>query len=105
MATRSVAELFASGHMVDIILALMVVQGIAIIGLRKLGWAFITPRDYLFTALPGACLLLALRSALVDAHWTLTAGWLLAGLVTHLLELWQRSRAGRAAEGKHGEQS
>ncbi|GAB5498737.1 MAG: hypothetical protein PsegKO_10480 [Pseudohongiellaceae bacterium] len=99
------AELFATGRMVDIILALMVAQGIAIIGLRNLGWALITPRDYLFTALPGACLLLALRSALVDGHWTVTAGCLLAGLVTHLLELWQRSKAGRALKDSHGERS
>jgi len=87
-----VAELFASGRMVDIILVLMVAQGLAIIGLRKLGWAVITPQSYALNALPGACLLLALRGALVDATWTLIAACLFAGLLMHWLELWQRAR-------------
>lgn len=82
--------------MVDIILALMVAQGLAIIGLRRMGWALVAPRDYVFNALPGACLLLALRSALVDAPWTWVAACLLAGLLTHWLELWHRARTGGA---------
>ncbi|MGM0633397.1 MAG: hypothetical protein ACQETO_09520 [Pseudomonadota bacterium] len=52
-------------------------------------------RDYLFLALPGACLMLAVRSALTDANWSHVAAWLLAALVTHWLELWHRSQQRR----------
>lgn len=85
------AELFSSGQIIDIILVLMVFQGLA------LGWVYrvygkvIAPRDYIYNVLPGACLMLALRAALVEAHWLWVAISLLAGLFTHWVELGRRS--------------
>lgn len=87
------AEWFASGLVVDVILALMVLQGLALHMLAKMGRQVLPLRDYLFNALPGAGLLLALRSALVDAHWQVIAACLLAALVCHWLELWHRTRS------------
>lgn len=87
------AEWFASGLVVDVILALMVVQGLALQVLASIGRPVLSLRDYLFNAMPGAGLMLALRGALVDAHWQVIAGCLLAALLCHWLELWHRARA------------
>jgi Flp pilus assembly protein TadB len=55
----------------------------------------ISLRDYIFSAVPGAFLLLALRNALTGSPWTWIALCLLAGLFSYWLELWQRRRQGQ----------
>jgi hypothetical protein len=45
-----------------------------------------------FNLLAGACLLMALRSALSGSGWAWIAAWLFAALVAHLADLARRWR-------------
>jgi hypothetical protein len=85
-----VAGLFASGRIVDAILLLMLLEaaGLAALGARS-GRGPGTRG--LFTALlPGAFLLLALRSALTGQLWIATAGWLALALLAHAVDIGAR---------------
>lgn len=84
------AEFFASGHVVDAILALMVLQFALLCVLRIVVAKAPAPLGFLPTMLAGAALLLALRGALTDAAWPTIAAWLLAGLAAHLFDLYLR---------------
>lgn len=81
------AELFVTGHVVDCILLLMLVEFIALLLLRgRLRWNI--PAVQLLIALgAGAALLLALRAALVRSPWQWIALWLIVALGMHLIDL------------------
>lgn len=87
------AELFASGRIVDVVLVLMLLEGIALtIWYKRFGQGP-RPVDLWVNLFAGAALFLALRSALVGAAWAWTGLWLFLGLLAHLLDLsrrWQR---------------
>lgn len=84
------AEFFASGLVVDAILALMVLQFALLCVLRIVIAKAPPPLHFLPTMLAGAGLLLALRGALTGAAWPVIAAWLLAGLAAHLFDLYLR---------------
>lgn len=82
-----VAELIATGRAVDGILALMLIETIALILVgRKLRRA-IPPAQVLVSIGAGAALLLALRAALLGLAWQWISLWLLVALVAHILDL------------------
>lgn len=82
-------EFFSSGRVVDLALAVMVLEWLLFASIRRSRrWAV----DHLLALLPGACLLLALRLAMVDAHWSWVAAALTAALLTHLVDLSRRWR-------------
>ena len=74
--------LFASGHAVDIVLAVMAVEFCWLVG--KAGWR---PLDAALRLAPGAFMLLALRAALTGAGWPLIALLLLMSFPLHLADL------------------
>ncbi len=81
------AELFASGHIVDIILALILAEYAALrIWLRGRSAAL----GFEGTLLSGAFLLLALRAALADDEWIWVAFALACALAVHLFDLYRR---------------
>lgn len=84
------SQLFASGDIVDLILALVAAEALVLAALRR--WTGRGPPlgALLGNLLAGACLLLALRAALTGAPWQTTAGWLAAAFVAHLWDLGQR---------------
>lgn len=91
------AELFATGRVVDLILALMVVEAVAL----GLLWARtargVPPIALIVNLVAGALLLLALRAALTDAGPAATGTFLGLALVAHLADLalrWQRRDGG-----------
>lgn len=84
------SELFASGRIVDLILAFAVLEGAALAVWRRAAGHDHALADVAAALLPGACLLLALRCTMVGADWIWTAAWLLAALVTHLADLARR---------------
>lgn len=86
------SELFASGRVVDAILALIVVEAVLLAFLHRRRGVGVPPADLLGYLASGAALLLALRSALVGAPWISTAFWLAAALVAHLVDLARRWR-------------
>jgi hypothetical protein len=86
-------ELFAGGRIVELILALMVLEAL-VLGLhhRRTGRG-IAPLDLVLNLAAGALLLLALRAALVDPDPLAPAPYLAVALLAHLADLarrWQR---------------
>jgi hypothetical protein len=81
------SALFASGHIVDAILILVVLEAALLAA-----WHGRTGRGVPLGAMAanlcsGAALLLAVRAALVGAWWGWVGGALLAALVAHLVDL------------------
>jgi hypothetical protein len=66
-----VAALFASGRVVDLILGLTLLEGLALALLHRRTGRGVAPADLVPNLLAGACLLLAVRGALTGAWW----GW------------------------------
>lgn len=88
-------QLFSSGRIVDLILALMLAEYLLIrlyARSRRIAMPSLRLPGFL---LSGAFLMLALRAALTGGHWTWIAGFLGASFVVHLLDL-----RGRLADGK-----
>jgi hypothetical protein len=86
------AELFSSGRIVDLILGLVALEAMALLVHARRTGRGVAPAGLLTNLAAGTCLLLALRSALVDASWRWTAAFLAAALLAHLADLGQRWR-------------
>jgi F0F1-type ATP synthase assembly protein I len=86
------AELFASGHIIDLILGLVVVEAAALaLWRRRFGTGQALGRLAANLA-SGGFLLLAVRAALVGASWEWVALALLGSLLAHLADLYVRRR-------------
>lgn len=86
------AALFASGRIVDLVLALTLCEAAALLAWHRRSGRGVPPREFLANLLSGACLLLALRVGLAGAWWGWIALALLAALVAHLTDLARRWR-------------
>jgi hypothetical protein len=84
------ADLIASGRIVDLILALVALEAVGLIGLWRLRRRGLAPADLLANLLAGVGLLLALRAALVGAWWGWIALCLAMALAAHLADLRRR---------------
>jgi hypothetical protein len=87
-----VDALFASGRVVGLILALVVLEALLLIGYHRRSGRGIAPLDLLPNLLSGAFLLLALGAALDQARWEWIGLALLAALVAHAADLYRRWR-------------
>jgi hypothetical protein len=86
-------ELFASGHIIDFILILVVLEAVGILILRFIKGSGPAPIPFIINLVAGASLMLALRNALVGAPWTWIAPCLIVALGAHLGDLlwrWER---------------
>ena len=79
-------QLFASGHAVDIVLAVLAIEAVFL--LRRGEPAL----DILLTLMPAALILLGLRAALVGADWPWIAAPLAASFPVHIADLSRRTR-------------
>ena len=86
------SDLFSTGHIVDAILGLVLLEALVLLIYARRTGRGIAPRALLPNVAAGGCLLLALRSALVDAPWLWSAAWLMVALLAHLADLRQRWR-------------
>jgi CBS-domain-containing membrane protein len=85
----SMEALFSSGDIVFVILAIMLAEALVLMRhMRR------QPGLWLGLA-AGACLVLALRAALLQQGWAVIAGFMLASFVFHGLEVWQWLRPAR----------
>ena len=82
-------ELFRSPHLVDLILAVVALELIAVTWICRRG---ISPRALLPNLLAGVFLLLAVRCALTGAPWFWLAGCLAASGIANAADLRQRWR-------------
>ena len=86
-------DLFASGRIIDGIIVLMVLETVALLALRTITNNGVSPRALLPFMAAGICLMLALRTALVDGSWMEIAGMLMLAFVFHILDIalrWDR---------------
>jgi hypothetical protein len=86
------AELFASGRVVDLLLLLLALEGLLLIAWHRRSGRGIPPAEVLGFLLAGACLMLALRAALTGAGWQVVGLWLALGGVAQAYDLWRRWR-------------
>jgi hypothetical protein len=86
------AELFASGRLVDLILILVVVEGTALMLYWRRFGGGVSPFDLLPNLCAGAFLLLAMRAALTGGGWMVASGCLAAAGLAHLADLYRRWR-------------
>ena len=89
----AVETLFASGRVVDIALALMVLEAVGLWVYRRTQGRPFPLADVAWNLAAGACLLLALRAALTGAGWAWVALFLTAALVAHIGDLRRRLAA------------
>ena len=95
------AELFASGRIVDLILAFVALEALVLIGWRLYRGRGPSPVTLACNLAAGAALMLAIRAALTGSDWTIVAGCMLASLAAHLTEMCLKFRAeGAAAVGR-----
>ncbi len=81
---------FASGRVIDAILLLMLAEGAALWVLHARYRRGLPPRAILTLLASGAALMLALRAALTGAPWEHVSGFLVAGLIAHLVDVASR---------------
>ena len=89
------AELIASGRIVDLILGVMSVEACVLLILRRWGGGRLAAGDIVPMLLPGALLLLALRGALLQVAWEWIALCLALAFPAHLADVgrrWQSTR-------------
>jgi len=83
--------LFASGHAVDIVLAVLALEAVLLIAWRRPALAV------LLALAPGVMMMLALRAALLSAPWYWVAIPLTVSLPLHLADLRHRRWIGRSS--------
>lgn len=86
------SDLLASGTFLDVVLACMLVELIALLLLRRRGRRGPTMIDLLPGLAAGALLVLAMRTVWVGGHWIIAAGLLCASLSAHSFDLVRRWR-------------
>ncbi len=86
------AELFASGRLVDLILLLVVLEAAALLLYWHRAGRGVAAFDLLPNLCAGAFLLLALRAALTGGGWMLACSCLAAAGLAHLADLYRRWR-------------
>lgn len=86
------ADLFASGRLVDLILVLVVIEAVALILYWRRTRRGVAPLDLLPSLSAGAFLLLALRVTLTDGGWQTASACLAAAGLAHLTDIGRRWR-------------
>ena len=86
------AALFSTGLIADIMLAFMALEAIVLVLYQRKTNRGLTPRAVFWMLLPGACLVLAFRAALVGASWQWVALAVSVSLLAHLGYLLERLR-------------
>lgn len=86
------AELFASGRLVDLVLIVVVIEASALLLLWRHARRGVAPSDLLPNLCAGVFLLLALRAVLAGYDWMIAAFCLAAAGLAHLTDIYRRWR-------------
>lgn len=92
LLAKLLAQLFASGRIIDVILALVALEGAALLLWHRRTGRGPAAIPLLCNLASGAALMLAVRAALTGAAWPAVATCLLLSLVAHASELVLRLR-------------
>jgi len=87
-------ELIRSGRIVDIMIAFVVIEIVALLVYRRLTGRGVPTYSLLVNIGAGVSLMLALKAVFVGAAWTIVAACLLGALVFHTLDVAQRWQKG-----------
>jgi len=82
-----VSALFESGRIIDLILALMVVEAVVFFVIAKCKAGRVPFGGLVLNLAAGASLLLALRAVLTGADWRIIGIWLGLAFIAHLADL------------------
>lgn len=82
---------YASGRLIDGVIALTVVELLALWLFHKRTGRGLAPSDYLLNGLAGLSLMVALRGAVTPLWGLVAVGLVLAG-AAHYADLWMRAR-------------
>jgi hypothetical protein len=88
----SIETMVRDGSIVPLIIGLTVIEGVALTLLHRFTGRGPQPAALVANLAAGACLLLALRSALRGDSVSAVSGWLAAGFVAHLCDVTLRWR-------------
>lgn len=83
-------EAFATGAIIDIILAMMALEAVALVALRRRIGRGPSPLAIITSLAAGIFLLIALRIALTGGPWQGIAAALLGSLLAHMADTWLR---------------
>ena len=89
-------ELLASGRFSDLALAVIAIEAIGLLVMRRRLGRGMRPLDVMGQLLAGAMLMLAMRSLLTGADYRWTLVFLTASFPAHIFDLVRRARSGRA---------
>ncbi len=84
------AQFFLSGRVVDVAIAITVLEGIALTAYHRATSRGVGPRNFAVNMASGLCLMLALRAALTGASWMVVALCLSASGTLHAFDIWRR---------------
>ena len=79
--------LMQSGALADIVIAVMVLEGLLLLALRRSRWRSLRTGDVISMLAAGLFLVLALRAALTGAGWPWIAVSLTAAFIAHVVDL------------------
>jgi hypothetical protein len=82
-------QLMQSGMIADIVIGVMIVEGLLLLALRS-RWRNFRTTDVVGMLAAGLFLVLALRATLTGAGWPWVAIFLTAAFVAHGLDLWRQ---------------
>ena len=85
-------DAISNSQLIDIVIAVTLIECVALIFYHHLTKRGLAPKDYLLNLGAGLCLMLALRSALADAGWMWMVLCLMAAGLAHGTDLWSRWR-------------
>ena len=81
-----------TGGLVDAIIAITLLETVALLIFYFTQKRGLAPRDYLLNVVSGLCLMLALRCALSSAAWFFISAWLMAAGMAHTADIVLRLR-------------
>lgn len=85
-----VAEAIANGRIVDLVIAITVLEALALLLYRAVTGKGIAARQFLVNLLSGLSLMAALRLTIASTGWVWVAVCLLLSGLLHVADLWQR---------------
>ena len=87
---NEIAGFFPLSGLVDAVIALTLIEGIALLAYRRLTGRGPAALDCIVNLLSGLCLMVALRCALGNAGWPWVVFWVAASGVAHAVDMKQR---------------
>ena len=87
---EALAQFFLSGRVVDVAIAITLLEGLALAAYHRATGRGVAPRNFAINMVSGLCLMLALRTALTGSSWMVVALFLSASGAVHAVDIWRR---------------